>query len=374
MRTGWGFVLLAASGCGGLALDSTSAVGDAGVDAPRSYEGGIDVSPSDTSPPPVDAGKESRAPVDSGVTDLVTIVADQSVISGIAVSASHVYWSTFWPPTGMTGEHLLGTIMQVPIGGGTPTQLATAGFPEYLGLDSTNLYWTEEPGPYASIIVMSLPLTGGTPTTLSSQENDSAMGCAISSAGVYWAAQESGVFDVPIGGGTLDTIAFGPGYDFVGIGVDSTNVYWTSIDTLGGPTRKRSVVAAPLGGGAPVTLATVAGTEPANVALAVNSVGVYIGGGGSGIVSVPKGGGTVATLASSEPAGTANMTVDEENVYWIRGDKIMKVPLAGGSPVTLASGEEAPNVIAVDATSVYWGTDNLTPPYAGATIKRLTPK
>jgi len=95
-----------------------------------------------------------------------------------------------------------------------------------------------------------------------------------------------------------------------------------------------------------VTLASVAGTEPANVALAVNSAGVYVGGGGSGIVRVPKGGGTVSTLASSEPGTTSSMTVDEE----------------------------APSVIAVDATSVYWGTDNLTPPYAGATIKRLTPK
>jgi hypothetical protein len=49
----------------------------------------------------------------------------------------------------------------------------------------------------------------------------------------------------------------------------------------------------------------------------------------------------------------------------------MKIPLDGGTPTTLASGLSGPNRIAVDATSVYWTSQNL--PTNGSVMK-VTPK
>jgi hypothetical protein len=70
------------------------------------------------------------------------------------------------------------------------------------------------------------------------------------------------------------------------------------------------------------------------------------------------------------------MAVDEESVYWTHGDKVMKVPVTGGSPITLADNQKSPRAIAVDATSVYFGTSDATsaPPYIGGAIMKLTPK
>jgi hypothetical protein len=45
----------------------------------------------------------------------------------------------------------------------------------------------------------------------------------------------------------------------------------------------------------------------------------------------------------------------------------MKAPIGGGATTTLASGQAYPNGIAVDATSVYWVSDD-------GTVMKLTRK
>jgi sugar lactone lactonase YvrE len=77
------------------------------------------------------------------------------------------------------------------------------------------------------------------------------------------------------------------------------------------------------------------------------------------------------TLASGQ-SNAAAITVDESNVCWTDWTSgtgmVMKVPLNGGETTTIAACQDKPDVIAVDATSVYWANAG-----NGSVMKR-TPK
>jgi hypothetical protein len=274
-----------------------------------------------------------KVPVVGGA--LTTLVSGVASPSCIAVDATSVYFGTDGPG--------LGHVMKVPLGGGTPTTLASPpnpGFPidgEPIGAiaaDATSVYWTTSTitaggNPGLPNAVLSVPLGGGTVTTLAwawdwtdSSPRVAPGGLAVDATNLYWGVWD--VFSEPVSGGTYTTLVSPQEGDLAAtsVAVDNTNIYWAASGSL---------MAMPLIGGAPITLAS----------------------GQSGVVA---------------------FAIDATNVYWTTqgGASLTKAPLGGGAPTALvaapANSQYRPQGITVDATSVYW-TDA-----PDGTVLKLTPK
>jgi len=116
-----------------------------------------------------------KAPLAGGaIVTLCTLSASTAGAAfNIAVDATTVYW------TGRDGT--TGTLMKVPVGGGTATTLATGPSPfNALAIDATTVY-------FASADILSVPIVGGAPTTLVA--GYPAGGLAVDATSVYWTYQ-----------------------------------------------------------------------------------------------------------------------------------------------------------------------------------------
>lgn len=299
----------------------------------------------------------------------------------IAVDATSVYFTS---TQGLTTQGL--SLMKMPVSGGAPTTLASAGdggSPSGCGiaLQSTNVYWNE------CNKITTVPVSGGTVTTLALGEADA---MAVNSKNVYWSDGQD-LLEVPLAGGLPSTLVSNArGF---AMAANSAALFWTD-DTDG------VVMKLQLAGGTPITLAggQSENTASSPEAIAIDSTNVYWTDAGDGttgtVMKEPIGGGVATTLASGQDdlgaafqpgGGNRRMAVDSTSVYWT-GDMqtdasdangtVVKVPTAGGTPTTLFSGPETGS-IAVDSTSVYWvesipSSGCMDP--VGSAIMKLTPE
>jgi hypothetical protein len=294
--------------------------------------------------------------------DLVTLASGAITPFTLGIDATSVYWANY----SYDGSYS-GTVMKVAIAGGSSITLASGLMgANGIAVDASGVYFGGLTKSSAASSLFKVGLDGGAVKTLASGFMNDPF--AIGPSGVYGTGSDGNgttIVRVPLDGGA--TVPVVPSSSLVqtassyGIAVDAANVYWTF---FGSPTTVRK---APLGGGKPVTLATVDGPGSG---IAVDASYVYFGT-SSAVMKVPLNGGTPTTLASATGQGVA---IDDDNVYFTDWSSTVKrVSKNGGAVVTLASGQLRPWPIAVDATSVYWGNCGADGQSNGSVMK-LTPK
>jgi hypothetical protein len=253
------------------------------------------------------SGVIMEAPIGGGTP--LMLAWDMVAPEGITVDATSVYWTN-------VGS---GQIMKTTIGKQmVPTNLYTDTSPPHaIAVNATNVFWNCEDGTVKTVPLAgastatqvnfgSLPYSGDTPGGLAVDANNvyyaedgniwqlpansslgkgtslasgltNPFGIAVDAHNVYWTNFNTGtttdsVMQIPISGATSVTVAPAQ-QEAIDIAVDSTSVYWTDLVA-------RSVMKAPIGGGTPITLATLAAGqafsfENVPLGLAVDSTSVY---------------------------------------------------------------------------------------------------
>lgn len=238
-----------------------------------------------------------------------------------------------------------------------PTGCSLAAY--NLAVDDKAVYWVGLASQGTAHDAMKVPLGGGACVTFASglaPGGSAALGIAVDSTTAYITA-DTDVVAVPLDGGTPTTLASGQGgarkvaalpLPFTP-GSHATNVYWT-VDGLG-------VWMVPVSGGTPIKVSPQPGLLP--MGIAVDSLNVYWttnASGPSGYVwQTPLDGGPVGRLVSNT-GGPRGVAADGKNVYWADPllGTVTSIPVGGGVVTTVASGQDAPSDIALDDAYVYW--------------------
>jgi hypothetical protein len=198
-------------------------------------------------------------PLDGGVS---TTLAIGTLAPVVVVDGANVYW---W-------DSSTSSVQKVSLGGGSVVTLATGLRSDTLrggiALDANNVYLVlggTLAGNYADGTLVSVPIQGGTPNTLVSGRSSPAA-VAVVSGSVYWGESTGAVMTVPAGGGSVSTLATGgAGGGVESVVADTNSLYWTT---------SYSILKAPLDGGSVVTLVPQTSTGPLG-GLALDSNSVY---------------------------------------------------------------------------------------------------
>lgn len=213
--------------------------------------------------------------------------------------------------------------------------------------------------------IRATPLAGGATTTVATSSTP-IVALAGANGRIYWMENSPGnpvaaIRSVATGGGSVMTIASGFASNTNSLAVDATSVYYA---TAGALFNSDSLLAQPLAGGAPVTLATAIMTPlklatDGAVVVWTDSIGAppIIS---SHVNAVPVGGGAVTTLASVS-ALPVDLLLTAGSAVWSSAtpDAISTVPLAGGATTNLYQGADAPRGLFLDASSrICWTNGN----------------
>jgi hypothetical protein len=262
-----------------------------------------------------------------------------------------------------------GSTMRVDIAGGAPMRVSSgATCPTGAALDAKSLYVTGlDPSGIAVTPLDSgagSALDGSAARILSVSPGAAVVGIAVDQANVYVTTTSGSIIAAPISGAPPSTLASGE-KSLTAPAVDGASVFFGA--PIGGTVKK-----VPVTGGSSSTLATVDTVR----ALALAGPDVCAAAGYL-VVKVPKDGGPPTTLGTAAGAEVVTLAVDDESVYFASYADVWKIPLSGGATVRLAGGQSDVTSIAVDSTSVYWTNAVRSPSEPKACcgrVVKLTPK
>ncbi len=270
-------------------------------------------------------GTVQKTPLAGG--PVTTLASGLQFPNSIALSGSDVYFTTF------TGSALEDTVQSVSVSGG-PARLIAAGLPNVYGVavDATGVYWPQ--GNNLAGSIQKAPLAGGPIALLASSADGVKSPSTVSVSGnaVYWSDTSNlSILSTLTAGGTPVTTTVTTDNWTSALITDSRNVYWTQPDAMvpGGWLLRAS----PLSGGARITLVASPSLDYRAGAFATDGVNVYYSmlsgtvdlGSATAytIVRMPVGGGTPVTIASMAQGANvypASIVVDASSVYWSVGE------------------------------------------------------
>ncbi|HET7538509.1 MAG TPA: hypothetical protein VFK05_01510 [Polyangiaceae bacterium] len=140
---------------------------------------------------------------------------------GLATDADNVYWTTFSDPMSILKAPLVPSSAELA----APTVLATSPGPGgNIAVDAHNVYWV------AHGTVMKVPVGGGTATPLASASPSGFIpGIAVDGTYVYWSTAD-GILKVSVDGGTPEVLVSGLDTPSC-IALDETSVYFAIMGT-----------------------------------------------------------------------------------------------------------------------------------------------
>jgi hypothetical protein len=253
-------------------------------------------------------------------------------------SAAAVYW------TSNAGA----TIISTPRVGGPSEVVHDAGAGRNIvgiALDATHLYWSENNAD-GRVMRKGLEAAVGEPGEVLADVQNLPAALALDATHVYWYEVGAGtVSRVPKAGGTVEVLATGQDMPN-GIAVAGGDVFWTT--SSGGTVMRVSKA-----GGTPMQLAT--GQDGASTIVAGADRVYWTNRVGDTVVSVPVAGGTPEVHATSQD-GAAGISIDGTLLHWTNYEsgEVWRLDLAGGVPRSVAVGQMGPIAVASDGANVYW--------------------
>lgn len=270
-----------------------------------------------------------------------------------------------------------GSLAFVDTNNGQGLSANTTYFYKTRSWDGANTY-----SPYSNEVSASTEnAASGGPSNLSAG-NANYWAIAVDNENIYWSSLNgpaTAIWKVSKTGTGLTTLASGLGNVVYSLNAYNGDLYWAESNYS---TGNGAIKRCPIGGGAPVTLASSNSMGAGNGirGLSADGSGVYWIQGGQSSASLPGAvckvdltGGVPTTLVPGL-ADAFGLAVDGTWIYWVEYNSVRRVPKAGGQVQTLASALGELHGIALDSDYVYtsqWNGSIFRVPKTGGTAISL---